>query len=310
MTKLTRRSVVLAALCMGLLAALLAYVFLQREKVRAAQSSEPVMVVVATQDIPVRTMIEPDMVRETTRPVGTLPANCAASVREVIGGVTTAALAEDQPVQRAAVSPPTASLGLAYVVPKGMRAVTVALDSIIGVAGFLKAGDRVDVLATFEVNKMGVDKVGVTKTVLQYVELLAIGPEIRPEEVARPASEKAARPKEQPNATLAVTPQEAEKLILAESEGKLRLVLRPAGDDMWINLAGMRSDALSGVRPTSRTRTATASRPTTTARPARSTPSPVVKKVAAQPIRGTKKTGTTVDTFHGTKKTTVEVSPE
>jgi len=271
-----------------------------------------VTVVVATQDIPVRTVIEPGMVRETTRPVGALPANCAISVREVIGGVTTAALATDQPVQRAAVAAPTASLGLAYVVPEGMRAVTVAVDPIIGVAGFLKAGDRVDVLATFEVNKMGVDKVGVTKTVLQYVELLAIGPEISPEEVARPPSEKAARPKEQPNATLAVTPQEAEKLILAESEGRLRLVLRPAGDEMFVTLAGVRSDALIGIRPASRTRTATASRPrpTTTARPARSTPSPVVKKVTVQPIRGTKKTGVTVDTFHGTKKTTVEVSPE
>lgn len=230
MWRFTRRAMVLAALCVGALAALLSYLFLQREQARAAEGTRPVSVVVATQEMPPRTVVEPGMVRETARPVGTLPANCASSVREVVGRVTVADLAAEEPVQRSAISPQTASLGLAYVVPEGMRAVTVALDSIIGVAGFLKAGDRVDVVATFAVERMS--DVSVTKTVLQDVELLAIGPEVRPEEVGKPLAERAARPKEQPNATLAVVPEDAEKLILAESRGKLRLTLRRAGEDL------------------------------------------------------------------------------
>jgi len=246
MGKLTRRMVMLAALCAGLLAAVLAYAFLSREKAAADERTQPVRIVVATQDIPVRTVIEPGMVREATRPVMTVPPNTATSVREVIGQVTVAALKPEGPVERAAVAPRTASLGLAYVVPEGMRAVTVALDPIIGVAGFLKAGDHVDVLATFDV-----DKVSVTKTVLQDVELLAIGPEVVPEEVNKPNPEKNARPKEQPNATLSLVPGDAEKLILAESKGTLRLTLRPMGDTVKVALAGVRSDNLIGLRAAS-----------------------------------------------------------
>jgi pilus assembly protein CpaB len=307
--KMTRRAVVLAALCAGLLAALLAYVFLQRQSVRAAEMSQPVTVVVAAQDIPARTMIEPGMVYETQKPVGALPANCAVSVREVMGRVTTAALATDEPVRRSVVSPLTASLGLAYVVPEGMRAVAVALDPIIGVAGFLKAGDRVDVLATF-----AVDKLSVTKTVLQNVELLAIGPEVVPEETKGSASEKAGRPKEQPNATLAVTPQQAEKLILAEAEGKLRLVLRRAGDESWVSLQGVRIDALTGIRPGSTTKAAAAPAPAPRASaappPAWSVPRPFVSSSKVEPLSGVDESGVVVETIRGTKKTTVDVSPE
>jgi pilus assembly protein CpaB len=238
--------ILLAALCAGLLAAVLAYAFLSRQKAVADERTQPVQIVVATQEIPARTVIEPGMVREATRPVMTVPPNSATSVREVIGQVTVTALKPEAPVERAAVAPRTASLGLAYVVPEGMRAVTVALDPIIGVAGFLKAGDHVDVLATFDV-----DKLSVTKTVLQDVELLAIGPEIVPEEVNKPNPENNARPKEQPNATLALVPSDAEKLILAESKGKLRLTLRPQGDAVKIALAGVRSDNLIGLRPAS-----------------------------------------------------------
>lgn len=259
MGKLTRRAIVLAALCVGLLAALLAYLFLNQEKVQAAKMTEPVQVVITTEAIPARTMIEPSMVREAMRPVATLPTNSATSVREVLGQVTTVALKADSPVERAAIAAPNASLGLAYVVPEGMRAVTVALDPIIGVAGFLKAGDHVDVLATFEV-----DKVAVTKTVLQDVELLAIGPDVVPQQVKSDNSNNA-RPKEQPNATLSLYPGDAEKLILAESQGKLRLTLRSQGDSVKVVLAGIRSDSLTGMSP-SRGAGAAAPRPAPAAR--------------------------------------------
>ncbi|UCH36154.1 MAG: Flp pilus assembly protein CpaB [Armatimonadota bacterium] len=328
MSKLTRRGIVLAALCAGLAAALLAYLFLTREKARAAEMTEPVQVVVAAQDIPLRTVIEPGMVREATRPIGTLPANSATSMREVMGRVTITALAADEPVQRAAVAPRTASLGLAYVVPEGMRAVTVALDPIIGVAGFLKAGDHVDVLATFEV-----DKVSVTKTVLQDLELLAIGAEVLPEEVDQPKSDKAARPKEQPNATLALDPADAEKLILAESKGRLRLTLRPVGDIVHVALDGVRSDALIGIRSESRSGAAPA-QPTARVLPAaytspafaggyprfgsglysdsgpESKPQPVTFSNRVKIGEDAYSAPVTVETVRGTQKSTVDVRPE
>jgi pilus assembly protein CpaB len=312
---------VLAALCVGLLAALLTYLFLTREKARAEQMTQPVQAVVATQAIPPRTVVEPGMVREATRPIGTLPANTAGSVNEVVGQVTVVALAPQQPVQRNMVAARNASLGLEYVVPEGMRAVTCALDPIIGVAGFLKAGDHVDVLATFEV-----DKLAVTKTVLQDVELLAIGPEVLPEEVGK--SSKEGRPKEQPNATLALMPDDAEKLILAESKGKLRLTLRPMGDAAKVALSGVRSDSLIGLRPASSDAASRASArvmSTGYTSPAfYSRPAPIgaglfgssLSERAPQPVtfgngvKIAKDQSVSVETIRGTQSATVEVRPE
>ena len=292
MGKMTRRAVVLAALCTGALAALLAFLYLNGESQRAARAAQQVLVVVTTRELPVRTVIGPGMVRESHESVATLPANCATSVQEVMGRVTTTALAAGEPVQRSAISVQTASLGLAYVVPEGMRAVTVALDPIIGVAGFLKAGDRVDVVATFAVDTMA--KTAVTRTVLQDVELLAIGPEVVPEEENQPRGERAARPKNQPNATLVVTPDDAEKLILAESKGTLRLTLRRAGDAAKVWLAGVRSDTLVGVQPARE-------RPVSYDSHGPATSSPAAK--AAPEGKG-------VETIRGTKMTKVEVRSE
>lgn len=175
--RLMRLSIVLISLCVGLLAALLTYQYLNRERTRAALQARSVTVVVAAKPIAARTVIEAAAVREEARPAATLPPNCATAVDEVIGQVAVSSLQASEPIARSAVAPRTASLGLAYAVPKGMRAVAVALDPIIGVAGFLKPGDRVDVVATFTVDDMKV-----TRTVLQDVTLLAIGPEIRPEQ--------------------------------------------------------------------------------------------------------------------------------
>jgi pilus assembly protein CpaB len=296
MWRFTRRAMVLAALCAGALAALLSYALVQRQQAWAAQQTRPVSVVVAAREIPARTVIEPGMVYETIRPVATLPPNCASSAREAVGGVTTVAIAADEPIQRTAISRQSASLGLAHAVPEGMRAVTVALDSIIGVAGFLKAGDHVDVVATFDTDRF--DRQAVTRTVLQDVELLAIGPDVAQQDAKRTTlvSSKTSRPKEEPNATLAVTPQDAEKLILAESTGRLRLTLRRAGEDLSLPLAGARSDVLVGSRPASPAPRRVVARPAPAPQPQR--PLAVAKAV---PVADK------VETIRGTSRSTVEV---
>ncbi len=311
MSKLARRATVLAALGAGVAAALLAYLLLSRETSRAAERTPPVAVVVAVQEIPPRTVIDPTMVTETRQPVGTLPENCASSLREVVGKVTVRALAEDEPVQREAIAAQTASLGLSYVVPEGMRAVTVAVDSISGVAGFLKAGDHVDVVATFDVSLYDNSRPATTKTVLQDVELIAIGSDVRPEDVGKPRSGRDAKPKEQPNATLAVTPEDAEKLILAESKGKLRLTLRRSGDDIRVALAGARSDALVGAARS----VAAPARAAKSAPPAVSYMPPWMlggpaRTAASSPAAKPRKSADTVETIRGSQRSTVEVRPD
>jgi pilus assembly protein CpaB len=135
----------------------------------------------------------------------------------------------------------SAALGLAFVVNPGMRAVTVALDPVIGVAGFLRPGNHVDVVATFNINDGAV-----TKTVLQDQILLATGSQVIN------TSEAPGRGTQQenvPNATLSLDPADAEKLILAESKGKLRLTLRAQGDTVLAPTRGITSRALIGYVP-------------------------------------------------------------
>jgi pilus assembly protein CpaB len=245
MKSISRRTVFLAAVCAGLLAALLVFLFIDAQKTRAAQMVERVPVVVAARDIAARTVIEPDMIRVERRTAVQLPSNSLSSVEQARGKVALEMIGAGDPVVGTSVAARNASLGLAYVVRPDMRAVTVALDPIIGVAGFLKPGDHVDVLATFVV-----DDISVTKTVLQNVELLALGPEALPTEVKSKAGQNS-EARQQPNATLSVTPEQAEKLILAESRGKLRLSLRSVGDDVKVALHGVNTVSLIGIAPKS-----------------------------------------------------------
>jgi pilus assembly protein CpaB len=288
-----RRTIFLAAICAGLLAVLLVYLFLDTQKTRAAH-----------------------MVRLSREPVGVLPPNCTASVEEVKEKVAIAAIGAGQPIQRQDIAVRNASLGLAYLVKPDMRAVTVALDPIIGVAGFLRAGDHVDVLATFKI-----DDLSVTKTVLQDVELLALGGEAQATEVAN-KSGAPARAQQQPTATLSVTPEQAEKMILAESRGKLRLTLRSVGDSTTVALRGIDSVKLTGYGVNAGSvqakRVETPRPPVTSvgynyASPAFA-PGPFFDRPRIEAFgaggQGAVSQGNTVEVIRGTEKTVVQVSAE
>lgn len=210
------------------------------------------------------------------------------------------------------VSPRGPELGLPFAVRPPRRAVTIALDPIIGVAGFPKPGDRVDVIATFDTER-GVGMV--TRTILQDVEILALGSEINPTGKEGPSGKEGeARP--QPTATLAVLPAEAEKLILAEARGKLRLALRPIEDDTFRARSGVTEVQVTGVRPPDPTAPSPTPKPApvqgppppapvVTAPPAASTTSSTpVSTVAAAPKQPAERE---IEVIRGTQKEVVTV---
>jgi pilus assembly protein CpaB len=292
---LTRGSIVLISLCIGLLCAALTFRYLSVLRVREAKRVQPMPVVVTTRPIAARTIITPSDVQVKMVPAALLPADCATSLNEVAGQVALSSLRAEVPVPRKAVATRDATLGMAYMVPAGMRAVAVALDPIIGVAGFLKPGDRVDVLTT-----ISIDDLKVTKTVLQDVTLLAIGPTVRSssEQSTMNQNEKTL---EEANATLAVTPDQAEKLILSETDGHLRLTLRPADDRAIVVLKGIRSDQLTSTQ--SNVTHAVASAPRAAARPrARAAAAPTAS-AAPRPA------AFSIETIRGTERSTIQVNP-
>lgn len=243
--RLTRRTALGIAIACGGLAALLSVVYLQSlQRQRAAPPPEKLQVdvVVPRVNVPSRTVITPDMLTMTSLDEDKVPRGALTDPTVAAGQVATQRLSAGQPIVRMQLTDRATAFGLAGIVPAGMRAVTVPVDPVTGVAGLLKPGDRVDVIATFEVGETLV-----AQTVLQDVELLALGthttdptPEERPaaETQEEEATEETARPRretvEYPNATLGVTPEDAQKLMLAEQRGRLRLALRPVGEHDFV----------------------------------------------------------------------------
>jgi Flp pilus assembly protein CpaB len=124
-----------------------------------------------------------------------------------------------------------------------MRAVSVGLDPVVGVAGFIRPGDHVDVIATFTIGEGTV-----TKTILQDVELLATGTQASVRESGRGGNDTA-KSSDQPNATLLVLPTQAERLVLADEKGKIRLSLRRADDKAFAKTIGATGRAVIGPVP-------------------------------------------------------------
>lgn len=260
----TRRNVLIAAILLGLFTSLLVLKYLS--DVKAKEVAVQRFVVVTTRDIPARTILEPGMLRVRPARAGASTNGYLTMSEEAIGKVTLVSLPAETPIKAVDVASKSRSLGLAYDIPEYMRAVTVAVDPVIGVAGFLKPGDKVDVLATFR----GQDQQAVTKTVIQDVKLLAYGPNLEQDRVSGKGGEKPSSPGSAYNkttATLLVTPAEAEKLVLAESEGKLRLALRAAGDMVYVNTKGATRTAVTGLKPKSNSAAPTVNHPAPAPRP-------------------------------------------
>ena len=229
--RMTRRLAIVIAVICGLIAGLLTYVYLRsvQQRVRPEEVVQKIAVVTPTEEIPAGTVIRDEMLATIELPEGEVTPGVAHSAQQVTSCVSIEKLPAGQPIRLSRLRSPDQ---LSYRVPEGMRAVTVAIDPVAGVAGFLKAGDRVDVIATFEIGEAAM-----TRTILQNVELLALGTIAAPVE-QKPAKEGEgeveAKPEEQPNATLAVDPEQAQKLVLSEARGKLRLALRPKFEDQHI----------------------------------------------------------------------------
>ncbi|MBP6964479.1 MAG: Flp pilus assembly protein CpaB [Armatimonadetes bacterium] len=238
MSMQTRQKTLVIAAVLGVLAAALVWSFLAGQKAQKAESE--VQVVVAASNIPRETVVSPADITMRSYAKELVPAGAAISEGMVVGKVTTTDIRADQPILTASLM---SKDRLSYVIPPFMRAVTVGLDPVIGVGGFLKPGDRVDVIATFDMNETSF-----AKTVLQNVSLLAIGSEAVEEGDKLAGDKQTARV--QPTATLAVTPTEAERLILAEAKGRLRLTLRSAEDRLVKSARPISVSAVMGVAPT------------------------------------------------------------
>jgi pilus assembly protein CpaB len=211
-----------AVIC-GLLAVLAVTRYLSRVE---AFTKDINNVVVAKQEIPLGSKITAEQLALAPIPNGSLPEGVFRKIDQVVGRVAIQAIGVRETLTNMKLAPEGTGGGLSAVIPEGYRAVTVKVDDVVGISGFVMPGSYVDVVAVVNPQTQeGVQARGpISKIVLQHIKVLASGPKLdSPEDQRQPTSVKAV--------TLMVTPEQAEKLVLAEHEGKLQLVMRNYSDD-------------------------------------------------------------------------------
>lgn len=208
---------------------------IEREKVKA-QYQTPIEVVVASKDLPEGTTLEPSHVKMATIPERFVQPYAVRAPKELAGKVAAAPIAEGEQillnkVRRAEETP--AGSTLSSRMPKGRRAVTIAVDSLTGVGGFVRPGDLVDLMWTLKLPPEPGQKDGqvITMTLFQDIPILAVGGDMTGRRATSAASSgESAKESKEPKeftVTAALTPQETAFLLFAREQGRIQLSLRP-----------------------------------------------------------------------------------
>jgi pilus assembly protein CpaB len=152
-------------------------------------------------------------------------------------------VAENEPILESKLASTQSGAGLPATIPEGMRALSVAVNEVVGVAGFVIPGTMVDVLVTG--NVAGAGRGGsenVTRTILENVKVLAAGQKIE--------QDREGKPQTVPVITLLVTPDDAARLTMASTEGKIQLALRNTVDTkLVVPPAVLQGSLFSGGAP-------------------------------------------------------------
>lgn len=212
--------VLAGATVFGLLAAVSVNRYLSNAQAFSRNMNE---VVVAKVDIPLGTTLVAEQLSMVQLPASAVPDGVFNSAEKLVGRVAVVNMAAREPVTDFKLAPEGSAGGLSSVIPEGYRAMTVKVDDVIGVAGFLRPGAMCDVLTVIEQAGGVGQRNPISKIVLQNVKVLASGQNIDKPKDQREAEQVKA-------VTLQVTPEQAEKLALASTEGKLRLVMRNSID--------------------------------------------------------------------------------
>ena len=254
----------------------------------ARQEVKTVQTVVAAHPLALGTRITKDHVKLVAWPAAAPVPGAHAKIEDVLDRGLISALGENEPLTESRLAPKEAGAGLPPSIPDGMRALSVKVNEVIGVAGFVVPGARVDVMATIASRARDREEESTTRVVVSNVQVLTAG--------TRYDQEKAKDGEAIPSTvvTLLVTPEDAERITLAATEGHLMLTLRNPLDVSPTETKGVRTAGLFGTQTTSPVPAPQAPQ----ARPSRPRPAPQpVKVVEEAPKRRT------VEAIRGAKRT-------
>jgi pilus assembly protein CpaB len=201
------------ALALGFLVSVYVYKSLQS---KSGVASDPgIDVIVAADDLQVGARVEEHDIKIIRIPVADLPSGAPRRRSDVLGHGVIIPITKGEFILPTKLAGENAGSGLPSLIPPGMRAISVKVNDVVSVAGFVTAGTRVDVLLTGTPNGGSEPQ---TTTVLQNVAVLAAGSKLERNQNGEPVNT--------PVITLLVSPDDAQRLALASSEGKIQLALR------------------------------------------------------------------------------------
>jgi pilus assembly protein CpaB len=222
--KMSRQTLIAlgAAVVLGLLAVFVANSYLNGAQQKAYAGGTTKVAVAAT-PLAYGMDITPDKIRFVDYPNTSIPAGAFTTAQQLMPDgkrrVALLPISVNEPILKEKISAEGEGASISALLPDGMRAATVRINDVSGVAGFIQPNDHVDVLITRTLG--GADNSEVTDVLLQNIRIIAMG---------QNAKDADGKPILASTATLEVNPIDAQKLALGESAGRLSLVLRKPGE--------------------------------------------------------------------------------
>src|SRR5712692_7711666 len=217
----------------AMLAGIITYFFNKRMRLSRSQHATA-QIVAAVGDLPSGATLTTKDVTMLDWPSNLVMAGSFDQVEDVVGKPLLYPLVANEPILKRDLGLEGSGIGISGRIPTGMRATSVRSNEIVGVAGFLYPGSRVDVRATYNVPGGPV-----TQTLLQDVEVLTAGEKIEPDPQGKPQTVNVV--------TLLLTPEDSQRLLLSSTQGTIQFVLRSGADKQRVTLSPTKLDQLVGL---------------------------------------------------------------
>src|ERR1051326_5378559 len=198
------------------------FVYKQFQKASIVKPTSTQSLVVAAVPLQLGTRLDASNVRVIQWPANQTVTGMYTRVEDVANRAIITPLAENEPVLEAKLAPKESGAGLSATIPEGMRGVSVAVNEVVGVAGFVIPCTIVDVLVTGRLIGKNSSQGDITRTILENVRVLAAGQKVQQDREGKPQTVAVI--------TLLVSPDDASKLTMAATDGKIQLALRNTVD--------------------------------------------------------------------------------
>lgn len=246
------------------------------ETAKAGSQVATAPVVVATRDIAEGTSIDRTAVSVAQWPTATVPAGAYGSIDSVAGRVARVAVFTGEPIVPGRLAPEGTGPGLEVKITPGKRAMGVRINEVSGISGMILPGSRVDILLLLNRDNAAGSGAKVGKLFMENMRILAMGTSLQRGSNGEPIPTTVA--------TLEVTPEESERLLVAQSQGQIQLTLRGYGDPDTAKTSGASvEDVVGMLRDRNATPAPAPARPSRPAAPAPKVETPVAP--APSPVK-------------------------